>query len=172
MAWRVPSLGNHWDTHKGKLNRAAFRQLIESGRAKGCLAFHRSKPIGWCSVGPREDFPYLSRSRLIPKAYPTGTWSLTCFYILPQWRRHQVSGLLIRHAIVTATDAGAMWLEGYPSHPSKGITMAPAFAHTGLLTAFLREGFKVTAWAGARAVVRKGELGCKKPFESKNMEAP
>ncbi len=67
MAWRVPSLGRYWEEHKGADNRAAFRALVRSGGAFGCIALEDATPVGWCGFGPRKDFDYLNRARKLPK---------------------------------------------------------------------------------------------------------
>lgn len=62
MYWRVPSTGRYWERFKGARARAAFRKLVETGEARGALAFAAGEPVGWVSFGPRTDFPYLARS--------------------------------------------------------------------------------------------------------------
>jgi hypothetical protein len=155
MTWRAPSLGAWWNEHKGEPNRLAFKALVESGKAHGCLAFDGEKPVGWCSIGPRDDFDYLKRARLIPDSGLTGVWSLTCFYIPVAYQKKGVSGRLIEGACASARALGAQWLEGYPTARVKSANVPPAFAHTGFLGPFLRCGFEVAADAGARAVVRR-----------------
>ena len=155
MAWRVLSLGRYWEEHKGADNRAAFRALVRSGRAFGCLALENAAPIGWCGFGPRHDFDYLNRARKLPKTAPEGTWCVTCFY-MP--RRHQgrgLSGKLLACAVESARDAGARYLDGFPVVP-KGPAkpVPPAFAHTGLPSIFAASGFEKIAPAGGRDVYR------------------
>jgi GNAT superfamily N-acetyltransferase len=154
MFWRVPSGGAYWAEHKGEDNRQAFRALVESGRARGCLAFDGDLPVGWCSFGPREDFAYFARSRSIPDPGLPGVWAITCFYVRASHRNRGVSEQLIACAIREAARAGAAHLEGYPTEPKSPRPIPPAFAHTGVPGPFLRLGFRRVADAGARSVMR------------------
>jgi GNAT superfamily N-acetyltransferase len=154
MFWRVPSLGAYWAQHKGEDNKQVFRALVESGHAKGCLAFDGDLPVGWCSYGRREDFAYLSRSRSLPDPGLPGGWAITCFYIPASHRNRGVSEQLIACAVREARRAGAAYLEGYPTEPKSEQPIPPAFAHTGVPGPFLRQGFRRVAEAGARSVMR------------------
>ncbi|HZX14011.1 MAG TPA: hypothetical protein VFF49_06395, partial [Thermodesulfobacteriota bacterium] len=45
---------------KGKKNKGAMRNIVNSGEIPGLLAYSDGKPVGWCSVAPRERFPSLN----------------------------------------------------------------------------------------------------------------
>ncbi len=75
MWWRVPMGGKVWEAAKGVPNREAFRSLVQSGRASGVLAFDGDRPVGWCAVGPRADFPRLERSKALARPWSDTTWS-------------------------------------------------------------------------------------------------
>lgn len=155
MYWRVPSTGAYWEQHKGAKNKRSFRRLIESGQASGCLAFDDKNVIGWCSVGPKETFAYLGRSRLIPRDDNPAAWAISCFYVLKEWRRKGVSQRLIEEACKLAAEKGAQYLDAYPVLPRKQELMPDAFAYTGVPRPFFQCGFKRIANAGSRDVVRK-----------------
>ena len=57
MHWRVPHGGRHWQAVKGAPNRARFLALVAAGRVRAVLAFAGDVPVGWCCIGPVEDFP-------------------------------------------------------------------------------------------------------------------
>lgn len=154
MVWRAPSTGAWWTEHKGAPNREAFKTLVESGTAHGCLAFAGKTPIAWCSVGPKSDFAYFERARALPRTAEDGVWSLTCFFIPPAWRRRGVSTLLIDAAVAHARENGAQWLEGYPTRIAAGKQLPAAFAHTGLVAPFLKAGFTPIVAAGSRQLMR------------------
>ena len=59
MWWRVARGGKLWDDTKGAKARLQSKRLIESGRMHAVLAFDGEEPVGWCTFGPREDFPRL-----------------------------------------------------------------------------------------------------------------
>ena len=57
MWWRLTRA--EFDRQKGDGNRAAFRQLVESGTVAGVLAYDRHDPAGWCAIQPRNAYPAL-----------------------------------------------------------------------------------------------------------------
>ena len=144
MVWRIPLGGKSWDERKGRPNRDAFRKLVESGKALGCLAFCGDEPAGWCSLGARADFPKLERARSLQTNWDEKTWSVVCFYIPAKWRHRGVATALLRAAVAYARSRGAGSLEGYPVMPSKvfGRDIPAAFAWTGVHTLFERAGFR------------------------------
>lgn len=155
MYWRVPSLGRYWAAAKGEPNRAAFRKLVETRQALGCLARYRGEPVGWCSVGPAGHFPYLQRSRTIPAPEADNTWVVTCFFVARAWRGKGVAQRLLTAALAYARSAGATAVEGYPTVPKSAATpVPPAFAHTGVPRLFETCGFERVRDIGARQVWR------------------
>ena len=42
----------------------------------GILAFRGSGAVGWCSLGPRSDFPWLVRSRILAPVDELPVWSI------------------------------------------------------------------------------------------------
>src|SRR3989304_10617500 len=72
MWWRVARA--EYDRQKGEGNKQAMRMIIESGEIPGLLAYQDGKPIGWCSVGPRQAFPVLDRSRILKPIDDRPVW--------------------------------------------------------------------------------------------------
>lgn len=155
MTWRVRA-GKAWEAAKGEPNRRAFRRLVESGAVFGALAFDGDEPVGWCNVGPREDFERLQRSRVLATPAPA-PWAVTCFYIPAARRGQGVASALLRHAVDLARRHGVPALEGYPVEPSRGAARIPAaFAWTGVRSLFERAGFRdVTPPGGTRPIYRR-----------------
>ena len=125
MWWRVPMGGKTWDAAKGAPNRRAFKALVESGRASGVLAFSGDTPVGWCSVGPRADFPALERSKALAREWHAATWSLNCLFVPARYRGHGVARALAAAAVEFAREHGARELEAYPQ------ALGPASARPG-----------------------------------------
>ena len=158
MAWRVPRGGKLWEESKGDPNKLAFKKLVTSGGATGCLAFANGEPVGWCSVGPRTAFSRLERIKALATEWDERTWSITCFYIPARWRHRGVATALLAGAVEVARDRGARHLEAYPVKPTKGFghEIPAAFAWTGVPRLFEKHRFRdVTPEGNSRPIYRR-----------------
>ena len=157
MWWRVERGGKLWEESKGARNKSAMKRLVESGKADGLLAFAGGEPVGWCSIGPRGDFPRLDRSRPFQTESPEGTWSVTCFYVKAGWRSRGVAAALLEAAVELARKRKARALEGYPVLPGSAAHQVPAaFAWTGVPRLFEKARFtNLTKRLDERNVFRK-----------------
>jgi GNAT superfamily N-acetyltransferase len=152
MWWRLQR--SVWREGKGEGNREAMRRLVVAGAAPGILAYEGATPVGWCSLGPREDFSGLSRSRTLRPIDAEPVWSIVCFFVAKQSRRKGVTVALLREAARHARAHGARILEGYPIAP-KGDS-PDAFVFTGLARAYEKAGFvEVARPAPSRPIYRK-----------------
>ncbi|MCC7275876.1 MAG: GNAT family N-acetyltransferase [Alphaproteobacteria bacterium] len=140
MHWRVPHGGRHWQAVKGAPNRARFLALVAAGRVRAVLAFAGDVPVGWCCIGPVEDFPRLEGARSLRRERPPGTWAVVCFFIKAGWRRRGIAGRLLAAAVDHAFAAGAAEIEGWPAVPRTD-PMPGAFAWTGVPALFAAAGF-------------------------------
>jgi GNAT superfamily N-acetyltransferase len=113
---------------------------VTSGEIPGLLAYDDRRPVGWCSVAPREKFSALERSRILKKIDETPVWSITCFFIEKDYRRKGLSILLIKAAVDYVEGQGGKVLEAYPVEPRKK-NMPPVFVWTGLAAGFAKAGF-------------------------------
>jgi GNAT superfamily N-acetyltransferase len=138
MWWRVPRA--QWQRQKGEGNRKAFRRIVEAGAVSGLLAYAEGRPVGWCAIAPRSDYPALARSRLLKPVDDRPVWSVTCFFVSRPWRRRGVSSALLDAAVDFARTNGARIIEGYPVDAPTH--QADPFVFTGLPAAFRRAGFK------------------------------
>jgi GNAT superfamily N-acetyltransferase len=150
MWWRVPHGGKLWEEAKGRKNRDRFRRLVRAGKVHGVLAFVGEEPVGWCSFGPRHDFPRLETVKALRHDFDDGTWSIVCFYIPSRWRGQGVATRLLEAATERALALGACTVEGYPVAPKKSATPIPAaFAWTGVPALFERAGYDELERVGA-----------------------
>ena len=125
---------------KGGRNEKKMKILIENGTIPGILAYQNDKPIGWCSIAPRDDFPVLDNSRILRKIDDKPVWSVVCFYINKNYRRKGLTLELLNAAKKYVKIKKGKIIEGYPVEPNSGKT-ADVFAWTGLAAAFLKAGF-------------------------------
>jgi len=141
MWWRV--VAKEWKADGGESNRRAMRRLVRKGEEPGLLAYDGKEPVGWCSVGPREAYQRLERSRTLERVDERPVWSVNCFFVARSHRRRGVTSTLLRAALTYAKKRGARILEGYPNEPGK--SWPDAYAYTGLATVFRKTGFREVA---------------------------
>src|SRR5204863_2379464 len=48
-------------TTAAQANRADFKALVDAGVPTGLIAYRAGEPVGWLSMGPREDYAKLAR---------------------------------------------------------------------------------------------------------------
>jgi GNAT superfamily N-acetyltransferase len=118
-----------------------MKNLINNEIIPGILAYQNNKPIGWCSIAPRDDFTVLENSRILRKIDNKPVWSIVCFYINKNYRRKGLTVELLKAAKKYVKIKKGKIIEGYPVEPKSGKT-ADAFVWTGLASAFLKAGFK------------------------------
>jgi len=142
MLWRKTP--TEFKEQKGNGNRESMRRLAHSERAPGILAYEGNKPIGWCAIAPREDYPALSRSRVLKPIDDQPVWSVSCFFIDKAHRKKGLSARLLEAAVNYATSQGAKLVEGYPVEPVKDNYPA-VYAWVGLAKTFKKAKFKECA---------------------------
>ena len=140
MLWRLTR--KQFESQKGEGNKLAMKAIIDSGEVPGILAYHNNKAIGWCAIASRSSYPALSRSRILQPIDDRPCWSVACLFIEKSYRKMGVSTELLRAAIEYAKSQGAELVEGYPVEPKSEKDIPPAFAWTGIPSAFIRAGFK------------------------------
>jgi GNAT superfamily N-acetyltransferase len=154
MYWRIRR--SDFNSQYGEGNEAAMKRIVESGRVPGILAYLRGRPVGWCSVAPRQEFPVLNRSRTLRRVDDRPVWSIVCFFVSSQYRRKGVSRALLRAAIGYAAGQGAKIVEAYPLL-SEGAKAPPYETYMGLLSTFEEAGFReVARRSKRRCIVRYG----------------
>jgi len=138
MWWRLKR--SAYSRNRGAANQKAFQKIVDSGQPPGLLAYDGGRPVGWCAVAPREDFPVIERSRTLARIDDQPVWCVPCLFVARAGRGQGVSVELLKAAIRYARRQGARILEGYPVEPRKA-RLPDAFAWTGLVTGFRRAGF-------------------------------
>ncbi len=101
-------------TTQAQANRAELKALVESGKPPGLIGYHGRLPVGWVSLGPREDYAKLRRSQVMKPVDALPVWSIICFVVPSQYRGQGVARALLDGAIAYARKRGATLLEAYP----------------------------------------------------------
>lgn len=159
MLWRLPR--KQFEAQKGDGNRNAMRALVAAGETPGLLGYLDDRTVGWCAVAPREDYPALSRSRVLKPVDDQPCWSVSCLFVHRKHRKQGVATQLLKAAVDYVRGKGGVILEGYPVEPKGDSPIPPAFAWTGVPKAFQAAGFsEVARRSPTRPVMR---IGCKPP---------
>jgi GNAT superfamily N-acetyltransferase len=144
MYWRDRSLPH------GEPKKRALAALVRARREPGLLAYEAGTPVGWVSLGLREDFPHILRS---PQYRPRddggggAVWSVVCFVVDRYSQRQGVATALLDAAVEHAFAHGASSLEAYPHAGDPRDYM-------GNVQLFERAGFAPVRLAGKRAIMR------------------
>jgi GNAT superfamily N-acetyltransferase len=118
-----------------------MKALVENGTEPGILGYAGKRAVGWCSVAPREEFVRLESSRILKPVDDVPVWSVSCLFIARDHRNRGVSVALLKAAIDFVRARGGKVVEGYPVEPKKA-EMPPAFAWTGIASAYIHAGFR------------------------------
>ena len=109
----------NWTNTTAEDNRADLEALVAREPAPGLVAIEDGRAVGWVGLGPRDDFPRLGASRVIPQLPGDAVWTVNCFVVARGSRRGGVAGALLEAAVAYARDHGAAVIEGYPTRDGR-----------------------------------------------------
>ncbi len=152
MWWKQTA--KEYEASKGEKNRRKMKKIVASGENPGIIAYHDGKPVGWCAVAPREEYPRLAGSRILKPIDDTPVWSIVCLFVSKEHRGMGVSSALIKAAVEFVCERGGGTIEAYPVEP-KSSRMPDTFAFHGLAKSYARAGFiEVARRSETRPVMR------------------
>jgi GNAT superfamily N-acetyltransferase len=150
QGWHV----RHTDNVPGR--RELLRDQVMEGH--GLVAHLDGQPVGWCSMAPRSDYPYLRKTTWQGRTEDRDDatiWAVTCFVTRAGFRHQGVSRALAAGTVDLARDRGARVIEAYPMKPAPGKEVTWGEMHVGALSAFLAAGYRIVHTPSLRrAVVR------------------
>lgn len=152
MYWRLR--GRDFSEAKVPELRGRLADLAAGPLAPGLVALLGDRAVGWCSLGPREDFERLERSRVLPRVDDTAVWSIVCFAVSRTARGEGVAATLLEAAVAWARSQGAKTLEAYPVDVGPGLSVSAESAFMGTLPMFEHAGFKVVSTTSSKAAGR------------------
>jgi GNAT superfamily N-acetyltransferase len=138
MWWRIPRA--EFMKNRGERNKEALKNIVDSGKVPGILAYLQSEAVGWCAVAPREDYPTLERSRLLKRVDYKPVWSVVCFFVAKKFRHKGITVKLLKAVVDYVRKEGGKIVEGYPKEAGNKET-SDTFVYTGLVSAFHKAGF-------------------------------
>jgi len=120
-------------------NKRALKALVDRGVVPGLIGYENGQPIGWVSLGPREDYAKLERSPVMKPVDDKPVCAIICFVVDPRARHRGVAEAMLKGAIAWARKRGVTLLEAYPcDKPAKARDDSMWF---GAKSMFDRAGF-------------------------------
>ncbi len=126
-----------------------MRCLTERTNPPGVVGYEDDVPVGWCSIGPREEIPRLAASKLIRPIDDVAVWSIICVVVRGGHRRRGITGPLLKGAVAYAASRGAPAVEAHPVDPVGRMDTTMAFVGTRGM--FEHAGFEVAGQTDAVA---------------------
>jgi len=135
------------------LSRSALKKLAAQDPPPGLIGYRGTVPVGWVSLGPREDYAKLANSPTMKAVDAQPVWSIVCFVVPSEFRKQGVARELLAGAVAYARKRGVRLLEAYPVDKDEpGASDAPWF---GSKTMFDEAGFgEVARRKPSRPIVR------------------
>ena len=135
-------------------NKRALKGLVDRGVVPGLIGYDKGLPIGWVSLGPREDYAKLKRSPVMKAVDEKPVWSIICFFVDRNARHRGVAAAMLKGAIAWAKKQRVTLLEAYPfDKPRRSVD---DFMWFGAKAMFDRAGFvEVARRKPLRPIVRK-----------------
>lgn len=141
--WRIPRSEN------SRMRREERREFLQGmalrNEVAGLLGYVDGKVVGWCSIGPREDYAALERSRLLKRPDNKPVWSIVCFFMDKSARQQGLMYQMIRGAVAYAKSRGAKLVEAYPvdlqADKLEGHRLTGDEGYMGVASAFRKAGF-------------------------------
>src|ERR1043165_7505677 len=99
---------------RAQANRTGLKALVNPGRPPGLIGYRGKVPVGWVSIGPREEYARLRRSPVMKAVDDQPVWSVICFVVPAEYRGQGVARALLKGAVAYAKKQGARLVEAYP----------------------------------------------------------
>lgn len=101
-------------TTHAEANRAELKALVDAGTPPGLIGYRGKVPVGWVSIGPRDQYEKLKRSPVMKAVDDQPVWSVICFVVPSEHRGQGVAQALLAGAVAYAKKHGATLVEAYP----------------------------------------------------------
>jgi GNAT superfamily N-acetyltransferase len=158
MFWRLPRKQMRIMTPEER--KESLHHMAMNDQVAGLLAYKDGEPVGWCSIGPREDYRALESSRLFKRLDDRPVWSIVCFFMYRSARGQGVMEAMIRGAVGYAKQHGAKIVEAYPTDliaaGMQGKKLSGDQGYMGIASAFEKAGFvEASRPSETRVIMRK-----------------
>ena len=134
--------------------RQALCDLVAGGTVPGLVGYVDDDPVGWISLGPREEYDKLRRSPVMKPVDDADVWSVVCTYVARTHRGQGLQHRLLAAALDHARDNGVRLVEAYPV--DKPERSHDDFMFFGSRSLYERAGFhEVVRRSPTRVVMRR-----------------
>ncbi len=134
-AWHARSWDD-WDSSNTNANLDKRNMLFRQHIYDGIIAVEKGRVVGWCQVLNRNS------SSLLCSMYGTGEENgaaLTCFFVLPRYRRQGVGTALVNEALTELKRRNYLYVHAFPIRN----VHSPEECWTGPERMYISMGFKV-----------------------------
>lgn len=136
-AWWVPTWDG-WSDRSAEENKRLREKLLDQGEYDAYLLYSEDQPIGWCQVGLHERLEKLVKQFSLP---PTDSvWAITCFLIVPHYRRQGMASHLLAKIVEDLKIRGAKSVLAFPK---AGLSIDQLDMWNGPLAMYLDAGFSI-----------------------------
>lgn len=146
-AWWVPTWDG-WSQRSADENRMLREQLLDQGQYDGYLLYAKDNPVGWCQVGKLQRLVKLVEQFSLTSE--DDSWAITCFLIIPQFRRMGLATRLLSEVIRDLKGRGVKRVLAFPK---VGKNLDPLDMWNGNLSMFLSVGFTTMKHDPSRPVL-------------------
>ena len=135
--------------HGSPENKCRLRELVQSDRPPGLIAFYEDEPAGWSAVGRISEFPQYSSIE-----NDLSIWAIACLFVCEAGRGHGVARALLSAALSVAGDSGASTVYGPPQWWSPEASEQSNY----ITELFTQYGFETVKLGGRLPLLRKSLL--------------
>jgi GNAT superfamily N-acetyltransferase len=140
MYWRLRSAD--WRTAGATGRKRASAERFAESPPPGVLGYFGDRPVGWCAIAPRSEYPRLQSSPTFGPVDDTSAWAVSCLFIHRTARRRGVGAALVGAAVALAKAYGAPAVDGIPV---AGFRRSSTDLYTGTPSMFEPLGFTEVA---------------------------
>jgi GNAT superfamily N-acetyltransferase len=134
--------------------KRSMKKLVDRGVVPGLLGYRGGQPVGWVSLGPRDQYARLARSPVMKQVDDKPVWSIVCFVVDPKVRHQGAAAALLKGALAWARENSVDLVEAYPV--DKSTTSVDDGMWFGAKSMYDHAGFvEVARRKPTRPVVRK-----------------
>ena len=141
MWWRLEQA--EWREAGPTGRNAASAERFAVSPPPGVFGYLDDRPVGWCAIAPRAQYPRLQSSPTFGPVDDTPAWAVSCLFIHRTARRRGVASALAGAAAAMAEAYGATAIDAIPVAPG-GKRRAPDL-YTGTPSMFAALGFEEVA---------------------------